>query len=285
MISRSLRRVVGKLARSARSFLAPPIDDSKFKPQWQTVASGQCCGIKLFISNVYDNMANGSYDVFLYDALKETKVDLTDAVVWDVGAHLGYHTLSLAKLVGSQGRVVAFEPNPYNEQRLTQNLQANPEISMRVQIKRTALSDKDGVHSMRISTEIDNATSSGSYIDFGRPPSDRHSKTIYDRFQSMDVQVTKADTIVRETNLIPKFVKVDIEAAEVNFLLGAHDLLEIHRPLLTIEVHNIQSMFHVSEILYAHGYHLQLIDDGVNASSRCFVLAFPSSENRQFQGK
>jgi protein-L-isoaspartate O-methyltransferase len=35
-------------------------------------------------------------------------------VVLDVGAHIGYYTLLLSRLVGDQGRVYAFEPDPSN---------------------------------------------------------------------------------------------------------------------------------------------------------------------------
>ncbi len=33
-------------------------------------------------------------------------------VVFDIGAHLGFYTLLLSNLVGPQGKVFAFEPNP-----------------------------------------------------------------------------------------------------------------------------------------------------------------------------
>ena len=40
------------------------------------------------------------------------------AVVWDVGAHIGFFTLLLSRLVGSSGVVHAFEPWPANVDRL-----------------------------------------------------------------------------------------------------------------------------------------------------------------------
>src|SRR5262245_34452280 len=40
------------------------------------------------------------------------------AVVLDVGANIGAHTLRLAKLVGESGRVIAFEPTVYAHTKL-----------------------------------------------------------------------------------------------------------------------------------------------------------------------
>ena len=45
--------------------------------------------------------------------------------VVDVGAHIGYHTLVCAELVGPQGCVWSFEPDPDNRRLLAQNIAAN----------------------------------------------------------------------------------------------------------------------------------------------------------------
>ena len=42
--------------------------------------------------------------------------------VVDVGAHIGYYTTQFARLVGPEGRVIAFEPHPGNFELLAHNL-------------------------------------------------------------------------------------------------------------------------------------------------------------------
>ena|SRR5437868_1400172 len=50
---------------------------------------------------------------------------LPGATVLDVGAYIGTHTLAFSKLVGSEGRVVAIEPQPKTFELLTKNVFAN----------------------------------------------------------------------------------------------------------------------------------------------------------------
>ena len=45
-------------------------------------------------------------------------------LVVDGGAHIGYHSLHMARAVGSNGRVLAFEPDPANFALLERNLAA-----------------------------------------------------------------------------------------------------------------------------------------------------------------
>jgi len=46
-------------------------------------------------------------------------------VVLDIGANIGYYTLLAARLVGDEGKVFAFEPDPYNYSLLRKNIEAN----------------------------------------------------------------------------------------------------------------------------------------------------------------
>lgn len=46
-------------------------------------------------------------------------------VVLDIGANIGYYTLIFAKLVGEDGKVFAFEPDPTNFALLKKNVEMN----------------------------------------------------------------------------------------------------------------------------------------------------------------
>lgn len=64
-------------------------------------------------------------------------------VVVDIGANIGYYTVLAARAVGSEGRVIAFEPDHRNFTLLTQNVEANG-FSNRVTLLPVALSDHEG---------------------------------------------------------------------------------------------------------------------------------------------
>lgn len=60
----------------------------------------------------------------------------------DIGANLGWYTLIASKIVGKDGRVFAFEPEPENFRLLAKNIAANG--CQNVKIAKTAVSDKTG---------------------------------------------------------------------------------------------------------------------------------------------
>ncbi len=53
-------------------------------------------------------------------------------VVLDSGANIGAHILHLARLVGPQGRAVAFEPSDFAFRKLTTILTLNPDLATRI---------------------------------------------------------------------------------------------------------------------------------------------------------
>jgi hypothetical protein len=57
----------------------------------------------------------------------------------DVGANSGYYTLMLAHRC--HAAVVAYEPDPEARERLARNLNLNPEIASRVEVRATAVAD------------------------------------------------------------------------------------------------------------------------------------------------
>ena len=63
-------------------------------------------------------------------------------VVVDIGANIGYYTLLAAKLVGNNGRVYAFEPEPTNYRFLIKNIELNRYKNIKLIQK--AVSDKHG---------------------------------------------------------------------------------------------------------------------------------------------
>src|SRR5438876_7312107 len=66
--------------------------------------------------------------------------------VFDIGAHLGFYTLLLSKLVGESGAVFAFEPNP----ELRPSLERTIEPCKNITLLQIALSDRNGENNLYV---------------------------------------------------------------------------------------------------------------------------------------
>jgi FkbM family methyltransferase len=245
-------------------------------PAWHKVLSGPLGQHELFLAagspaRWNREMMAGRYDSFMYDSLAELGVNLKSATVWDVGAHIGYHSLAFAVLAGPAGRVVAFEPNPFNRERFRMNLDRNPDLAPRLSLLDLALSDSQEEAEFQFSAEVDNGRSSGSHLDRVVPPENENA---YRSFHHGRVQAVTADILIQKKLAPPPFmIKIDVEGAEFAVLQGSAELLASQKPLLFIEIHNITMMFKIQRLLYRCGYQMRMLETEHDSSSRGFFLA------------
>lgn len=246
-------------------------------PKWVEILDGPLRGRQMLLnldsSEFWQReMAEGRYDLFFYESLSRYG-GIEGATVWDIGAHIGYHSLTSAALVGPSGHIVAFEPNPHNVERFQKNLERNPDLGRRIALMTCALSDTDGEAQFVFSSEVDNGRSSGSHLQKALVPLEQD---VYRSFSQTTVTTVKADTLLRDKHVpVPSVIKIDVEGAEQFVLEGAVKLLSTHEPLLFIEVHNVTVMFQVQKLLFSLGYTMDMLDAENSTLSRCFVLARP----------
>jgi len=267
------RWLVAVLWKAALTLNEPP---GEAEPHWSRVKDGPIRGAELWVDlrdGASREMIEGVYDDFLFDAIADIDILADGGVAWDVGAHIGYHSLVLASLVGKAGRICAFEPNPYNVARFRRNMGKNQHLSESVELHECAVAALDGQLDFRMSPSY--FLSSIGYLDTdGRFPSEQVPKASYTRLQTVQVPVRTMDSLLEEGLLPPSVVKIDVEGAEVLVLEGARNLLSSLKPALLIEVHNIQNMFLIHRMLLEQGYDPSLLGDARHQSgSRGFVLA------------
>jgi FkbM family methyltransferase len=140
--------------------------------------------------------------------------------VYDIGANVGYVSLSLAKLVGVRGRVIAFEPVPRNVDLLRRNVEDNELTN--VQLLAVAASDKYGEAVIRVAEN----PSTASLVWHRDNPA---ALGVVIKTVAIDDLVGGGD--VPE----PTFVKIDVEGAEGQVLRGMHRTVAKARPVLFIE--------------------------------------------------
>ncbi len=132
-----------------------------------------------------------------------------DTVV-DAGAHVGYYTVIASRLVGPEGKVYAFEPDPANFELLRKNVQVNGLTN--VVIEQKALSNRKGRIKLFIASE--NKGDHRIYQPEGqtRP--------------SVDVEAVRLDEYLRGRESKIDVLKMDTQGAEGVILEGMTGLLE-----------------------------------------------------------
>ncbi|MGD1809262.1 FkbM family methyltransferase [Dapis sp. BLCC M126] len=133
----------------------------------------------------------------------------------DIGAHIGYYSVLAAKIVGSQGKVFAFEPELSNYQKILENINLNHLNNIKLfnlvvdsETKETQIfmnQDNDGGHAL---------------WDVGKHPFNQKS---LNNQTMQNTQLYTLDNIISQagniTNL--KMIKIDTEGAELDVIKGA----------------------------------------------------------------
>jgi len=167
-----------------------------------------------------------------------------DTVI-DAGANWGVHTLYLARLVASSGRVHAFEPHPLVAEELRWHVEKNN--LKQVTIHRCGLSDESGD------------------IPFilGKSSKTSHFLGTHDQAEGERVIVPcrTLDEMTSEMNLSAvRLIKVDVEGAEARLLKGAEHTILRFRPHLVVELHNPEQDLEVARLLQKWNYAIKRVD-------------------------
>lgn len=145
----------------------------------------------------------------------------------DVGAHMGYFTLLMAKLVGEKGHVFAFEPHPGNFKKLRANVEINGYAS-RVRLENLAITDG---RSERVTLFGNPDGSSCLWNIIGHDCFGKSNKPQF------EVTGASLDDYFAHKAPPVNFIKMDIEGAEVLGLAGMVRILREIRPIILVEFH------------------------------------------------
>ena len=175
------------------------------------------------------------------------------ATVLDVGAHVGYYTLLSSVLVGGEGRVHAFEPNPANAEFLRRHVRINRLSN--VHVEQAAVSDTAGTARFDFGT----GSGTGRLADAG----------------ALEVRTVRLDDHCAQHGLAPSALKIDVEGAELVVLEGARETLARHRPVIFLSTHGAQVHAASLQVLRGLGYALSpILGSDLDATSE--VLALPA---------
>lgn len=150
------------------------------------------------------------------------------ATVLDIGANVGAHALHLARLVGDNGRVIAFEPTDFAIAKLRANLKANPALEPRVEVHQAFLVADAGA------TPLVSAVASSWPVD-GSVPDNAEMGS-----RAMGVSGAAAMTLdgVLAASGDPdvQLIKMDVDGHEFEVLEGARKVLTRCHPVIVMEL-------------------------------------------------
>jgi FkbM family methyltransferase len=219
---------------------------------WAQVQSGPAKGLWLHLNPRTGNsyFADGA-EPAVQAALQEHL--RPGMVFYDIGANIGFFSLLAARLVGPQGRVVAFEADPEVATRLREHIARNNFLWI--------TAEQQAVWSEAITVSFartDPATSPDRGLGHvvAAPSGD-----------TIQVTATSLDDYTRN-GVAPDFLKCDVEGAEVAVFRGAQRLLAEKRPGILCEMHSDENRRVVLEEFSRYRYTCRAIAEN-------HVLALP----------
>jgi FkbM family methyltransferase len=155
-----------------------------------------------------------------------SKVVRRGDTVIDGGAHTGRHTIPLARLVGDDGLVLAFEPLASANQTLGRLL-AGFRFDARVQLRLEALAQEPGRRRFFVVTNMPefSGLTRRQYVDF--VPNETEVEVDVDTIDAALNAQTRSGPL--------SFIKLDLEGGEFRALQGAEQTLREHTPCCVFE--------------------------------------------------
>lgn len=188
----------------------------KLKPEFIITQEGH----KIFLDkqdslhlSIYNNWERENFQL---ETMKKI-VKEGDFVV-DVGANIGFYTLILAKLVGDEGKVFAFEPHPMNVSLLKKNIKANNYENVIV-IERAISNEKKNMK-----LYIDNQSIACSSLVC---LTDSHDTNII-------VEVNTLDNYFKYMKI--NFMKIDVEGFEGHVIEGSKKIIKNNNVKIMTEI-------------------------------------------------
>jgi len=209
-------------------------------------------------------------DTALLVALLEEVLE-PDSDCLDVGAHAGSVLQEMVR-IAPDGRHVAWEPLPAFASRLRERFPS-------VRVRQAALSDRAGER------EFAHVVADPGWSGFlaREAPAGGAVETITVRSERLDD--------VLPDGVRPAFVKIDVEGAEEEVLIGAMETLRRHRPVVAFE-HGRGSADHygttpggIHELLAELGYEVSGLDGDGPYDVERFVEIFASGQRVNFAAR
>jgi len=147
---------------------------------------------------------------------------------FDIGAHFGYYSLLGSALVGDSGQVHSFEPTPSTFEVLSQNSRLRENIRVN-NLALFSREDEMVLHDYGVELSVYNSLAGSKLQARGDSVP----------FKECRVKTITLDSYIDKIGVVPDFIKIDAENAELEILKGMQSHLACtRRPMITLEVND-----------------------------------------------
>ncbi len=242
--------------------------DDYMNLKWKTFEEGNAKNFSIYTTDEYFKVyENGNTDPEMINDMAEENI--IGKTIFDVGAFIGLSSLVFSK-ISDKSKIICFEPNPYNRERIKANFEKNKEFSKNIKMYPYALSNKNENVNMFLSKIIEGPSSTSRITGSHSTIS---NENLPDCFENIVVESKTLDSFVIEEKIHPDVMKIDIEGAEYMLLLGGLNTLKKYHPLLYIELHSEYCALKCSELLITLGYSLTVLkeesDNRIMVKAKC----------------
>lgn len=169
----------------------------------------------------------------------------------DVGSNAGFFSLIARRIVGAEGRVISFDPDPDNCSSIREQVAANG-FGDEWSVRESAVGAEPGQLVFRRATP----GSPKGHLE-SVETDDFEARGVSDE-ERIEVPVVTLDGLLDE-GVSPDVIKMDIEGAELLALAGAERIIAEARPAWIIETHGPTCERGVRETLGAAGYRFRSV--------------------------
>lgn len=177
---------------------------------------------------------SGSYDYILgeYEDPETMKLFLSwlkpGSVYYDIGSNIGFHALTANTIINT-GKIYAFEPMPAVREIFEKHMSLNSKflISNNIELLPVAISNNEG--QVEFSNDTDHSEGN-TYI--------KESYVFSGAKNKITVKCRSVDGLMQQGYDKPGIIKIDVEGAEYDVLVGAKNTLQQYRPNILLATHD-----------------------------------------------
>lgn len=175
----------------------------------------------------------------------------------DIGSNIGLMTTEMAIVNGKEGLTLAFDPNPYVYEVLSENIKLNPDKTNML------------AHNVAITEKEDEFYYNSSEASFGNGGLSLTNESKHGKYSlSTKVKGVNLETLLKKeyADYIPKLklIKIDTEGYDKEVVKSISSLLKQYKPAIISEVYehnNDEEKYEQFEVLKSLGYSIYYFSD------------------------